>query len=127
MKIISRLKNRARLLKKQILTLYYASSDPAMPLLPKILAALTIAYALSPVDLIPDFIPVLGYLDDLILLPGLIALTVKSIPKDVWARAEHRAEEEPLKLGKNWAAGIFILLLWTALAVLAAVKIVFPS
>ena len=55
------------------------------------LAALTVGYALSPIDLIPDFIPVLGYLDDLLLLPALVALTVRCIPADVWARSRERS------------------------------------
>jgi uncharacterized membrane protein YkvA (DUF1232 family) len=59
----------------------------------KALAGLTIAYALSPIDLIPDFIPVLGYLDDLIILPLLITLTIKLIPKDIWKECEEEAKE----------------------------------
>lgn len=62
------------------------------PLAAKVLAGITVAYALSPIDLIPDFIPVLGYLDDVIILPALIALTIKFIPKDVFDRYRKEAE-----------------------------------
>ena len=64
-----------------------------IPILAKILAFLTIAYALSPIDLIPDFIPVLGYLDDLVILPMLIVWTIKCIPKPVWQKAQNEAQE----------------------------------
>lgn len=105
---------RARKLKARILTLYYAAKHPDLPRRTKLLILFTLAYALSPVDLIPDFIPVIGYLDDLILLPLLIALCLKSIPRKVWIDARHTARENPLPPGKNWIAGIIILLIWAA-------------
>lgn len=73
-------KERAEKLKTELPALFLALKDRDTPLTAKIFAGVTIAYALSPVDLIPDFIPVLGYLDDLLLLPALVALTVKLIP-----------------------------------------------
>lgn len=76
------MKERAASLKRDIPAIFLALKSPRTPVPAKILAGATVAYALSPVDLIPDFIPVLGYLDDVILLPGLIALTVKLIPAD---------------------------------------------
>lgn len=77
------LKKRAQKLKTDIPAIFLALKDKDTPLPAKVFAGLTIAYALSPVDLIPDFIPVLGYLDDVILLPALVSLTVKFIPGDV--------------------------------------------
>ena len=81
--VLINLKERARKLKQDIPTVFLCLKDSDTPVIAKVLAALTVGYALSPVDLIPDFIPVLGYLDDVILLPALIALTVKLIPKGV--------------------------------------------
>ena len=66
-------------------------------------------------DLIPDFIPILGILDDLLLLPGLIWLAIRLIPDHVWQRALQRAEVEPLLLGHNWAAAVLIFIMWDAL------------
>ena len=78
-----KLKERARELKRDVPAVFLALKDRETPLPAKILAAVTVAYALSPVDLIPDFVPVLGYLDDVLLLPAMIALTIKLIPKQV--------------------------------------------
>ena len=78
------LKERAKKLKKEIPAVFLSLKDRETPLFAKILAGITVGYALSPIDLIPDFIPVLGYLDDIILLPALIALTVKFIPPAVF-------------------------------------------
>lgn len=75
-----KLKERAKKLKADVPTIFLALKDNDTPILAKILAGVIVAYALSPIDLIPDFIPVLGYMDDVILLPALIALTVKLIP-----------------------------------------------
>lgn len=77
------LKEQARKLKQDAPAVFLAYKDRDTPLLAKILAGVTVAYALSPIDLIPDFVPVLGYLDDVLLLPALIALTVKLIPNSM--------------------------------------------
>jgi uncharacterized membrane protein YkvA (DUF1232 family) len=103
----------AKALKQQVLAVYYATQDPECPCLAKCLALFTLAYALSPLDLIPDFIPILGILDDLILLPAMIALTIKLLPKDVWERAKERAENEPLRLSANWKGAVAVFILWT--------------
>lgn len=76
------LKERAKQLKIDIPAIFLVLKKKKTPLLAKILAGITVAYALSPIDLIPNFIPVLGYLDDIILLPALVALTVHIIPKE---------------------------------------------
>jgi len=86
-----KLKERARRLKTDIPALYMALKDARTPVSAKLLAALTVCLALSPIDLIPDFIPVIGMLDDIILLPLLVALTVKLIPSEVMGACRERA------------------------------------
>ena len=108
-----RLKERANKLKKDVPAVFLALKDKDTPVIAKMLAAIAVAYALSPVDLIPDFIPVLGYIDDVILLPTLVAITVKLIPKDVWAR--YQAESENMWENgkpKKWYFAIPIVMLW---------------
>ena len=77
-----------------------------------------VAYALSPLDLVPDFIPVLGVIDDIIILPVLLWVALKLIPQDVWARAKERADLEPVRLADNWAAAIAVFILWDATCLL---------
>lgn len=117
------LKDRANKLKLDIPAVYISLKKKETPIIAKILAAITVAYALTPIDLIPDFIPVLGFLDDLILLPLLIALTVKFIPKDIFDQC--RVESENLwgnGKPKKWYFSIPIILIWIAF-VLLIVKI----
>src|SRR5215207_6790572 len=90
---LARTRAWAKKIKRDGLTLWFAQKHADTPLLAKALAVLVVAYALSPIDLIPDFIPVLGYLDDVILLPGLIWLTIKLIPDRVLAESRVRADE----------------------------------
>ena len=107
------LKERARKLKQDVPAVFLALKGRDTPLLAKILAGVTVAYALSPIDLVPDFVPVLGYLDDVLLLPALIALTVKLIPKKVWVRCQ--AESENMwkdSKPKKWYFAIPIVLIW---------------
>lgn len=107
------LKERGKKLKTDIPAVFVALRKKETPLAAKILAGLTIVYALSPIDLIPDFIPVIGYLDDLIILPILIALTIKLIPKEVFR--ECQKESEHLWDGgkpKKWHYAIPIVLFW---------------
>lgn len=87
------LKKRARQLKQDLPIIYLVWKDRDTPVLAKALAAMTAVYALSPIDLIPDFIPVLGLLDDVILLPALIVLTCKLIPDEIWERNRWLCEE----------------------------------
>lgn len=110
------LKSRAKKLKSDIPAIFLALKDKETPKVAKILAAATIAYALSPVDLIPDFIPVLGYLDDLLILPTLAALTIKLIPKE--KLDGYRSEAEGMwENGKpeKWYYALPILLFWTVI------------
>ena len=96
-----------------------------MPWYAKVFGALVVAYALSPVDLIPDFIPVLGYLDDLILLPIGIALTVRMIPKDIMQESLLKAETILRnKKSKNWVTGIVVILIWIFVGVLVTAGVV---
>lgn len=87
-----KLKERAEKLKTDIPALFLSLKDRETPVLAKVFAAVAVVYALSPVDLIPDFIPVLGYLDDLIILPALVVLTVRLIPAEVWEKNRAAAE-----------------------------------
>ena len=116
------LKERARNLKKEIPAVYLAMKDKDTPLVAKMIAVVTVGYALSPIDLIPDFIPVLGYLDDIILLPALIAMTIKLIPTSVWEKCLKEAENM-WKDGKpkKWYYAIPIVAIW-ALVIWTVVK-----
>jgi uncharacterized membrane protein YkvA (DUF1232 family) len=106
--MFARLKQWANVLKRDVLALYLAARDPRVPWLPKALAVVSVAYALSPFDLIPDFIPVLGYLDELILLPLAIAGVVRLI--DPAIMAEHRAAADAIaERPKSIAAAITIV------------------
>lgn len=88
--MLDRLKRWAKTMKRDALALYLAGRDPRVPWYAKLLAAATAAYALSPIDFIPDFIPVIGYLDDMILLPAAIWFTVRLIPGEVLAELRER-------------------------------------
>ena len=119
------LKARAKKLKTDIPALFLALKDKDTPILAKVFAGITVAYALSPVDLVPDFIPVLGYLDDVILLPMLVALTIKFIPRDVLER--NRKEADGLwdnGKPKKWYYSIPIVLIWVLLVALIIKAIV---
>lgn len=106
------LKENAKIIKKMIPALWIAMKKKETPLLAKFFALLTLGYALSPIDLIPDFIPVLGYLDDLILLPLMIYVTIKLIPKHILDEAIFESEGMWDKLPKmNWFIMV-ILLIW---------------
>jgi uncharacterized membrane protein YkvA (DUF1232 family) len=119
------MKQRARRLKAEVYALYLAYRDPRVPWYARLVAACVVAYAFSPIDLIPDFIPILGYLDDLILVPAGIALALRLIPPAVMVESRERARAE-LAAGKpvNWVAAGIILALWLGGAALAAWLIV---
>lgn len=123
MGLLATLKTKARKLKKEIDTLYYCYNDERVKSMPKILAAVTLAYALSPIDLIPDFIPVLGYLDDLIILPALILLCIRLIPPEVLDENRVRAEREPVRFRKNWIMGSLVLSIWIVIAIIIMLKL----
>jgi len=102
------IKQWAKTLKSNTLALYLAARHPDTPWYAKAMAGLVAAYALSPIDLIPDFIPVLGYLDDMLLLPLGIWLTVRLVPKPVWAQCRERAETLAGVKGPRWITGVII-------------------
>lgn len=107
------LKERAKKLKTDIPAIFLALKNKETPIAAKLVAAVTVAYALSPIDLIPDFIPVLGYLDDVILLPALVALTVRLIPKETMEK-NRKLAEGLWKNGKpkKWYYAVPIVLIW---------------
>lgn len=111
------LAERLRALKRETVALYFAARDPRTPLAAKVLAAVVVAYALSPIDLIPDFVPVIGLLDDLVLLPLGVALVLRLIPPEAMAAGRAKAEAA-LALPKNMTAAVVIVLLWLAAAAL---------
>lgn len=113
------LKSWAHRVKRDILALYLAARDPRVPWYAKLLAALVAAYALSPIDPIPDFIPVLGYLDELILLPLGIAAVVRLIPNEVMADLRLQAEERIQNRPRSAVGAAMVILLWLTTACLA--------
>ena len=121
---MSKLKERAKKLKTDVPAVFLALKEKRTPWYAKIIAAIVVVYALSPIDLIPDFIPVLGALDDLIILPALIALCVKSIPSEVFEDCKKRAGSAWGNGGSSkWYYAIPFVLIW--LAVIALIVIAF--
>ena len=119
------LKERAKKLKTDVPAVFLALKRKETPWYAKIMAAIVVVYALSPIDLVPDFIPILGYLDDLIILPVLIALTVKFIPKTVFE--ECRAQSEGMwQNGKpeKWYYAIPFVLIWMIVIALIVIAII---
>ncbi len=112
-------KRKARELKVQVYALYLAYKDPRVPRYAKIFAACVVGYAFSPIDLIPDPIPVLGYLDDLVIVPLGVALALRMIPRDVLAECQEQAREL-IKQGKpvNRVAAAVIIAIWILAAAL---------
>ena len=122
---MSKLTERAKKLKTDIPAVFLALKEKKTPWYAKVIAAVVVVYALSPIDLIPDFIPVLGYLDDIIILPALIAWCIKCIPKEVFADCCKRSEglwgdEKP----KKWYYAIPFVLIWALVAALIVVAFV---
>ncbi len=111
----AKLKTKAKKIKQDLFILVEAYKHPNTPLYVKLLAIIIVAYAFSPIDLIPDFIPVLGYLDDIILIPLGITLVLKLIPKDVIQECSEVAEKSSMLKKKNWVAGTIIILLWVGM------------
>jgi uncharacterized membrane protein YkvA (DUF1232 family) len=118
MSALQALKQRARRIKQDTYALYFAARHPRTPWYAKVLAGAVVAYAFSPLDLIPDFIPVLGYLDDLLLVPLGIIVAVRLIPADVMAECREQAKLAAQR-PTNWVAAACIVAIWLALAALA--------
>lgn len=117
MKIFSIWKQRARQLKKEAHTIYRAFRDPRVPWYARLLVIFVIGYAFSPIDLIPDFIPILGYLDDLILLPLGIALVLKMIPSEVLVKYREKGEDVTGNVPASWVAAGAIIVSWLLVAI----------
>lgn len=113
------LKERANKLKTDIPAIFLALKDRDTPLAAKIFAGITVAYALSPIDLIPDFIPVIGYLDDVLILPVLVAVTIRLIPEEIVERNRKLAEGfwEQTET-KKWYYAIPVVVIWLILILL---------
>lgn len=108
-------RRRTKSIKTDLKTVWLCAKDPEVPLLPKLVIGLVIAYAVSPIDLIPDFIPVIGYLDDVLLIPLGIALAVRLIPPAVYSKNRKKAARFRFRLKKNWLAAVVIILIWALL------------
>ena len=122
--LLDKLKAKAKVLKSEVMALYQAYKRPDVPWYAKLFSILVVGYALSPVDLIPDFIPVLGYLDDLILIPLGITLAIKMIPPDIMAECREQAREANKGARpENRVAGAVIILIWVFVAGLIVYKI----
>ena len=116
---MSRWRQWAATIKQDTYALWLASRDPRVPWIAKLVLAVVVGYALSPIDLIPDFIPVLGYLDDLVLLPLGIALAIKLIPPAVWQECRQTARNRLASvLPRSRRAGAIVILVWTTAALL---------
>ena len=117
--MLSSLKRWAKRLKAEVLALYLAYGDPRTPWYAKVVVAVVVGYAFSPIDLIPDPIPILGYLDDVILIPLGVALAIRLIPTEVLAECRKRAAEG-VDRPVNRVAAVVVVALWVALAVAGA-------
>ena len=117
--MLGRWQSRLRSLRTEARALWLAYQDPRVPRLAKLVAACVLAYALSPIDLVPDFIPVLGHLDDIILVPAGIALAFKLIPRDVLEECRERAASEAGSRPRlGWIGAIAVVVAWGAALVL---------
>lgn len=124
MKFLNKLKDKAKALKAEVIAIYLSMSDNRTPLSAKIMIVLTVSYAFSPIDLVPDFIPILGYLDDLIILPLMITASIKLIPKEVLAECRIKAKEDT-KVNKKLGiyTTVVIILIWITLIVFVVRKL----
>ena len=123
--VLRRWKKAARQLTRELRAIHLAYRDPRVPWYARLLAGVVVTYAFSPIDLIPDPIPVIGYLDDLVLIPLGIALALRMIPAEVMGECRERAQQEQDE-GKpvNWAAAAMIVAIWMGMAVLAVVYVI---
>lgn len=126
---MQRLKNWAATLKREVMALWFACRDPRTPWYARVLTMMIVAYALSPIDLIPDFIPVLGYLDELILMPIGIYLVMKLVPAEALADARAKARswvESRQPKPRNWVAAAVIALVWVLVLWATFVLVIWP-
>lgn len=124
MSLLKKLKQRARQLTSEPQVLMVAYKDKRTPSSAKILIGITVGYLMCPIDLIPDFIPVLGLLDDLIIVPALIALSIKLIPPIVWNEAREKLKASPQRYKKdNWLIAIIIIIIWASVLYLVFIQV----
>lgn len=116
MRLLEKLKQQAVQIKSEIQVLFLAYTDKRTPVTAKILIGLTLGYSFSPIDLIPDFIPILGYVDDLIIVPILIKFSIKLIPTALLIEIRKKVINEPGKFKKNnWIFAFLIVVIWLLL------------
>lgn len=115
MKVFKKLKALAVALKQDLLVLWFAVRNPQTPIAPKLISGVAVAYALSPIDLIPDFIPILGYVDELVILPALIWLAIRFIPVSIIQQSRAEAEKWRAQSSQKlfgYLGALLIVLLW---------------
>jgi uncharacterized membrane protein YkvA (DUF1232 family) len=118
MSIVQSIRQWASRIKRDAVTLWFACRHPGTPWFAKLMAAFVVTYALSPIDLIPDFIPILGYLDDALLLPGLIWLAIRLIPAEVIDECRSRADQWMKERGarpRSIVGAVLVVVAWTTL------------
>ena len=115
--MLQKFKSRARTLKNEALAVYLAAKDPRTPWYVKAIALCTVAYAFSPIDLIPDFIPILGYLDDIIIVPAGIALAIHLIPVDVLIQARETAATQGVERSVGYIGAGIIAIVWIVILI----------
>lgn len=118
-------KQKIQNLKTEVHALYLASKDPRVPWYAKAFMALIIGYAMCPIDLIPDFIPVLGQLDDFIIVPAGIAFVIKMIPKNIMEECRQKARDQPVDTRTKWVVALIIISIW-AFAIYLVVRLILP-
>jgi uncharacterized membrane protein YkvA (DUF1232 family) len=123
--VLETLKSRARALKNEVLAVYLAAKDPRTPWYVKALVFFVVAHTFSPIDLIPDFIPVLGYLDDLIVTPLGLALAIRLIPPEVLAEARSRVAGSDVGRGVGALGAVLVVLAWIATAAFLVYLVLF--
>ena len=125
--MLEQLKSRARALKNEAFAVYLAAKDPRTPWYAKALIFFVVAHTFSPIDLIPDFIPVLGYLDDLIITPGGLWLAVRMIPPEVLAEAREKVANSGLERSVGYIGAVLIVVMWIVILIGAIYLIKFLS
>jgi uncharacterized membrane protein YkvA (DUF1232 family) len=118
-KLIDGWKGQVRRLKVETYALYLAYNDARVPWYAKVFTAIIVGYAFSPFDLIPDFLPIIGYLDDFVIIPLGVLIALKMIPEPVMAECRVKAVEKMSQEGhQNWVAGVFVIIVWILFLVL---------
>lgn len=125
--MLEKLRSHARTLKNEAIAVYLAAKDPRTPWYAKVIAICTVAYAFSPIDLIPDFIPILGYLDDVIIVPAGIALAIRMIPADVLEDARKEAADSSVERSVGYVGMGIIAIVWiiVLIGILHLIKFLF--